>query len=79
MKQLIEHLLGTNYDRIFKEMVDSLLGPTGAEVAGWFCLALATFLILRRRVTSIGLILFLYMLAWVFAYIPGIIRILKGG
>lgn len=78
MRQLIEKFFNIDYDVVFKKMVDNLLGPTGAEIIGWICLGLATFLILRRRVTSVGLIVFLYLAAWGFAYIPGLLKILRG-
>ncbi len=78
MKQLIEKFFNINYDVVFKKMVDNLLGPTGAEIISWVCLGLATFLILRRRVTSVGLIMFLYLVAWCFAYIPGLLKIFRG-
>lgn len=78
MKEFIERIFNVKYDTFFKDLADKFLGSTGAEVIAWICLILATFLILRRRVSSLGLIIFLYFIAFILAYIPAIYKVIKG-
>lgn len=77
MKGFIEKLLGVNYDTFFRDLADKFLGSTGAEVVAWISLSIATFLIFRRRVSSIGLIILLYLVAFILAYAPALYKIIK--
>lgn len=78
VRDLITRIFNIDYDTFFSHFVEKITGPTGAQIISWSCLILATFLLLRRRVTAAGLIVFLYAVAFVFAYIPSILKLLKG-
>lgn len=77
VKEWIQKVFNVQYDQFFKELADKFFGPTGAEVIAWLCLITSTFLILRRRVTSIGVIVLLYLIAFFFAYAPSLYRLLR--
>lgn len=78
MKELFEKLFHTNYDTFWQVFTDKIFGPTGAEILAWLCLAVGTFLLFARRVAAAGLIVFFYLAAIFFAYMPAIIKLLRG-
>ncbi|MGB9892749.1 hypothetical protein [Thermodesulfovibrio yellowstonii] len=76
IQKWFEKITNTSYTEFFRELVDKLLGPTGAQIVGWVCLILLIYLLLARRARSVGVIIFLYITAFCLAYIPAIIKIL---
>jgi len=70
-------ITGLDYDSFWSFITNKLFGPQGAQIVAWICLILATYLIFARRVRAAGLIITLYIVAAVFAYLPTILKYLR--
>lgn len=78
ISEFFEKFFHISYDEFFKWLTDKLFGPTGAEIVSWICLSFSVYLIMRRRVNAAGIIIMLYLVAFAFAYIPPIVKMLRG-
>mgnify|MGYP001097671144 CR=1 FL=1 len=71
-------LTGKSYEDYFKEFVNRILSPEGAQILGWIFLIMLTYLLVSRRVRSASIIVTLYILCFILAYVPAILKILRG-
>lgn len=77
-KQLFENITKIPYDSFWHEFANKLYGSSGLEIVAWACLLILVFLLAVRRVTAASIIFFLYLVAFCLAYIPAVLKLLKG-